>query len=824
MASPLNRLQTTFRSGTQLGRTSLEEASARAGQAVRPTTPIGAAEMGVGPDSAKMAGSSANIAAAQRQALQPSETERLQDVLRRRTLAREETAEERAARGKAAQLGGLTSLQSRVQELMAKQFESAAAQEAARTPDNAKLATQTNLTGEPLSNMQSILIRYGKGEATNQDLKDAATYLGLKPEDDIGTKLNSLLKDTQTEIAEGTAGAVGDRLLVTEDALTQMGYTAEGIGSLLGITPAEVLDLTTDELVGQINNLQQQEFSRVNSLRRIVNDPNVGAAERQAAQEQLISLGYAGVSATESSVEKLTNEIENANTIEIAGRVVTVEEALSDKFISGLVKAYLQDPVSETADDLRNNYPGLVNFIEENKEALKTMTDAMDESIASFAEIQAEVKALGVSASGTNINSTYVPSQDEFYTDIPPVSDVVRYANENDASGTVTTAMNNIAAVSQDGADSLMAADNQELLDSGFYDNPQVYADYVQTVANVESAGTTEGVLDSLFGDLSPSDIKSLEAEIAAARKYMAAGLLTDVDPVIDLLDSNKDGKIDDPETLKRAFISQFTENGKPISISELVKQGRAVSDLDMNSVRSGLINARRAIAGEPGSLIQKFGKMFQDGELDKDELATLEGADTSIEDLQALTESGLKTGLSSVKEILDRKITKEVDNTTGGAIRNITDIINSASLFNKSPYAIYEKQGELLASLTDIQTAYNGATAPAVKAKIKEKFDATKAQIEKALIGPAANNMNGAIDVASRKIDGATGGRYGPDWFIKKYPTEEAQYQRMRKIFLTPSSKILGGNRVISAAKDYLNAYNRKKAVEEELKNIKLQ
>ena len=823
MASPLNRLQTTFRTGTQLGRTSLEEASARAGQTVRPTTPVGAAEMGVGPDSAKMAGSSANIAAAQRQALQPSETERLQDVLRRRTLAREETKEERAARGRAAQLGGLTSLQSRVQELMAKQFEDAAAQEAARTPDNAKLATQTNLTGEPLSNLQSILIRYGKGEATNQDLRDAATLLGLTTDDDVGAKLNSLMKDTTTEIAEGTAGAVGDRLLVTEDALSQMGYTAEGIGSLLGITPGEVLDLTTDELVGQINVLQNKEFSRVNSLRRIVNDPNVGAAERQAAQEQLVSLGYAGVSATESSVEKLTNEIENANTIEIAGRVVTVEEALSDKFISGLVKAYLDNPVGETAEDLRNSYPGLVSFIEENKESLKAMTDAMDESITAFTNIQSEVKALGVSASGTNINSTYLPPSDEFYTDTPPVSDVVTYANENDTDGTVTTAMNNIAAVSQDGADSLMAASDSELLSSGFYDNPQTYSDYVQTITSVESAGTTEGVLDSIFGDFSPSDIKNLEAEIAAARQYMAAGLLTDIDPIIDLLDSNKDGKIDDAESLKRAFISQYTDNGKPISISELVKRGQGVSDLDMNTVRNGLLNARRTVAGEPGSLIQKFGKMFQDGELDKDELATLEGSDISIEDLQALADSGLKTGLSSVKEILDKKVTKEVDNITGGAITNINDTINTASLYNKSPDAIYEKQGELLASLMEIQTAYTSATSPAVKAKIKEKFDATKARIEKALIGPAANSMNGAIDVVTKKQNGATGGRLGDDFFRQKYTSEEAQYQRMRKILVTFPSELLGGERVRSAAKDYLRAYNRKKAAEEELKNIKI-
>lgn len=814
MASPLNRLQTTFRTGTQLGRTSLEEASARAGQAVRPTTPVGAAEMGVSPDSAKMAGSSANIAAAQRQALQPSETERLQDILRRRTLAREETKEEKQARGRAAQLGGLTSLQSRVQELMTGQFRDAAAQEAARTPDNAKLATQTNLTGTDLTNLQSILIRYGKGEATNADLRDAANYLGLTPDDDIGAKLNSLLKDTTTEIAEGTAGAVGDRLLVTEDALAQMGYTAAGLGELLGLTPAEVLDLTTDELVGQINALQQKEFSRVAALRRIVNDPNAGPAERQAAQEQLIALGYAGVSATESSVEKLANEIQDANSISIGGRTVTVEEALSDKFISGLVKAYLDDPAGEMADSLRENYPGLISFIEDNKAALKAMTDAMDDSITAFAKIQADVKGLGTSSTGTAINSAYVPDPNEWHDSVPEVPDIVDFVNNEDNIATwgannisdTVTSMNRLAAIGKE--DLLTSATDGDLAASGFYQDSEVYAGYVEAVNAASNPDMSdETFLEQVFGI---SDMDALNKEIAIMRNYVAAGLLADIDPIIDLLDSNKDGKIDDAATLKKSFLSQYAPDGKPITLKDLVAAKKTVTDLNIGDLASGLAAAKNAYTDGTNDLIQKFGSMFKDGKLDKNELATLESGDTSIEDLQKLADSGIKVGSDSVKSILDKRATAEATSTTQEFLDTINNTIADSLRISGNSWAIQNQAETLTTALSSLMSEYNAAKNNTVRAKIKAIFDQAKTQVSDTLFNAVNLSLQGAEGYFKGELID----------FSKDWPPE-------RKLAAVNTMIRLGkklDGRTAAAARDWKAAYDRKNEYTIILDRIKLQ
>lgn len=693
MASPLNKLQTSFRQGTQLGRTSLEEASARAGQPVRPTTPMGAAGLGVGADSLKMAGSSANVAAAQRQALQPSETERLQDVLRRRTLAREETAEERAKRGQAAGLQGLSSLQTRVQELADAMYNAAAMAPGATvvfTVDSKKLADKTrNLTTAQVDSLKTIIEAYAAGNATSTQLNEAATILNITDENELKSKLREFITDVGTRIGEEAGKAIGNEALITEDALAKMGMSSQQVGGILGIPPAQVLTMTTYDLVNRIDTLKQSEFSRVDALRRIVADPNVGAAERQAAQEQLIGMGYAGVTAAEASVQRLSDEIEDANTITIGGKTVSVSEALSDPFISKLISDYIKDPTGPVAQEIDSKYPGLKAFILANKDALAATATAMDEDINNFIEIQADAAALRNGPAGTQLNDQ--ASQDlgisvtGLVDAVPLGPPIVNYLNNADPTtdtnaSTVLTNINNIAAIGG-AADfggvmaGIRTATEAELRSSGFIDDSDEYYNYVKTITalNYASANSQESVLDAIFGD--NLDIKGLEEQIKQARNYQRAGLLAEVDPLVDILDADNDGKLDSADKIKAAFLNKMSQNGEPMTIQEILAANQTVKGLNkvVTDLVAGKTNIKNSNEGPQGSFLNKFGKYFSDGTgLDAKEMEEIKAdAAISLTELERLlTIEPQNTGLKNLIESRrDESINKLFDGDADGGL-----------------------------------------------------------------------------------------------------------------------------------------------------------
>jgi hypothetical protein len=637
---------------------------------------MGAAGLGVSPDSAKMAGSSANVAAAQRQALQPSETQRLQDVLRTRTLAREETTAEEAARQKAAGVSGLSSLQERVQQLVLAQMSQVTPPTtAAFTPDSSKFPP--SVTGDAKDKLFDILTRHGTGKASPTDFSDAATILGITDITQVGPKLTELLKTTGAEIGGAGAAAIGDKLLITNEALIQMGTSAKELAGILGKeTEDEILALTTDELVGQINNLAAKEYSRAEALRQIISDPNVGAAERQAAQEQLIGLGYAGVSAVESDMGRLNAELENANSVTINGETLSVSEILADSFLSSLIKDYLDNPTGDAAEYI-NSTPGLSGFkafIDANRTALATTTAAMAEDVTGFAGIQTETAALRNNpVTGTGLSAQTADDMGigttGFVDKVPVPPPVVAYINDGeDGNGTVTNSLNNIAAI--DGATDtggIMAgikiATQAELRASGFLNNATDYAEYVTTITalNSSSEDSAQDVLQSIFGD--NFKIQGLEDELKRIRNFQKAGLITTTDPVMDLLDANRDGKLDSPDKLKAAFLGKISKDGRPMTIQEILAGGTNVTTL--NQTIKDMIDGRKKLTttltdtpkGMTGPQWDSFRNVFEDGSLSDTEVSTL-GNDTSITyvDLEALSKLPGASNNTALRDLIKTK------------------------------------------------------------------------------------------------------------------------------------------------------------------------
>jgi hypothetical protein len=593
-------------------------------------------------------------------------------------LAREETTPEGIARQKAASVSGLSSLQERVQQLVLAKLNNIAPPTAAvYTPDSSKIATQyPAITPDNKAKLVGILIRHGAGNATSTDLMDAAAILGITDMASVGSKLTELLNTTNTEIGTAGAAAIGDKLVITEDDLVQMGTSSDQLAGILGMTKEQILDLTTDELVGQINNLVSSQYSRAESLRRIISDPNVGAAERQAAQEQLIGLGEAGVSATESDMGRLNAELENANSVTINGETLSVSEILADSFLSSLIKDYLQNPTGDAAEYI-NSTPGLSGFkafIDANRTALATTAAAMAADVTGFAGIQTATAALknnpktgtGLSdqtASDMGIGTT------GFVDAVPVAPPVVAYINAGkDADGTITTSLNNIAAI--DGAadtGGIMAgikiATQDELQSSGFIDNADDYANYVTKISalNNSSPQSPEQVLESIFGD--NFDIPGLEDELKRIRNFQKSGLITTVDPVMDLLDADRDGKLDSPDKLKAAFLAKISKDGRPMTIKEMVAGNTTVTKL--NDIIEGLRAGRKKLtttltdtpSGMNATQWSSFSKVFSDGTLDDTEVSAL-GNDTSITyvDLEALSKLPGASNNTALRDLIKTK------------------------------------------------------------------------------------------------------------------------------------------------------------------------
>jgi hypothetical protein len=575
------------------------------------------------------------------------------------------------------------------------------------TPDSSKIATQyPAITPDNKAKLVGILTRHGTGSATSTDLADASAILGITDIALVGPKLTELLNTTNTEIGSAGAVAIGDRLVITEDALVQMGTSSEELAGILGMTAAQILDLTTDELVGQINNLAAKEYSRAEALRQIISDPNVGAAERQAAQEQLIGLGEAGVSATESDMGRLNAELENANSVTINGETLSVSEVLASSFLSSLIKDYLQNPTGDAAEYI-NSTPGLSGFkafIDANRTALAATTVEMAADVTAFAGIQTEAAALRNNpVTGTGLSAQTADDMGigttGFVDAVPVPPPVVAYINDGeDGNGTVTNSLNNISKI--DGATDtggimagIKVATLPELRASGFLNNANDYAEYVTTITalNSSSEDSAQDVLESIFGD--DFKIQGLEDELKRIRNFQKAGLITTTDPVMDLLDADGDGKVDSPDKLKAAFLGKISKDGRPMTIKEMLAGNTTVTKLNdiIEGLRSGRTNITSQLAGEivngkPSSpnanLIRTYGTIFEDGTIDSEELEVLKNA--PIADMEKLI--GLNvTGSASLSDILKNKALQEANDIRASAAVNITDAEMNAKFDN--PY-----------------------------------------------------------------------------------------------------------------------------------------
>lgn len=609
-----------------LATASAEELAAMQGRAPS-TQPLETSVLGGTPDQAKMAGTPVQKAAALRTGIQ--EEMDLATAVRRGAGARTEaTAAEKAQMERAGKLQNLGSLDERVQQLA----EQAIAQGAAQTQD---IELAVNTGDAELDKLLTAL----RDDPKNPDLLlQVNNYLGYK---DVNTQLSAeeLLSKFDVKGAEAIgsafAGSVADMITTGQLPLQEMGYQSPAeLAALLGVEEQALAGMSIEQLTSTVNSLIQQEYSQVEELRARANDPRLGAAEQAEARQQLRELGAVGVRSAETDIDKLYDDIAEANTVEVFGEPVSTEKLLSDEYLSGVIANYLSGldettgvAISDFSKKLQESQPQLVDFIKKHQTVLEQAATEVEEGVKEFADTQSYNQGLASGAGkeplddemmkeifpdwGQSVAGRYVVEPDTF---LGVLNDPQTTANQaNQLVRTAKMIYEEYPEMWKEFA--TLGYDDLKAL--GALDDPGAFAKFqkkVQESKNIDGLETEDDLMR--FLNMSSQDFYGIGDRLRMAENMgeLPEGLK---DAIPGLMEGNWDDVIAYIQTMKPKNIQDFLSN-----MDTFHKQ--------LMDIRDGI----GTITTLPGDLNKA---LINDGTISAEELRQYAGPDVSREDLELL-------------------------------------------------------------------------------------------------------------------------------------------------------------------------------------------
>lgn len=694
MASRLDSMRNQFQLGGQTVQTSAEEIqglSARSGRQAPPTQPMETAVIGGTPSQAKMAGSSASLGTATRMSLEG--TQQLPDYLRKlqATMPLTEVESGRIARARA--MGNLNSMEERVNNAALATL--APTRAAVLVVNDANLPkTLVDVTDGPSrtttrTDTIALLKKFGEGkDLTQQEWSTLVTNLGYDGDTrkitDIASDIrNKYFKTAQESLADAATGSP-DNVLMSALNPVDLGFESwEKIRALLNLPEGtDISTMTVKQFTDQISKVQAQEYSRTSALIRIINDPNVAPRDKEAARQQLAQLGSSGILSAEAEVSNLADQIDDINTVTIAGREYTISELLSDKTITSLIDDYLKDPVK--AKEIRESSKSFADWIDANKDDLQKNMDKLDPGIKLVSDtikennsyrtpvtggetlkddVMTTLFGAGWKTSTTAYNVTQYPLigllKSETDTSIPtPVKlDLVRL-------------MNSLSGRTQDIQD-LAKMTPQQLAAKGLMtvDGVKTYIDYINTSANIAGPmspnATIQGLVGNIFGDaISFSAFKKLLEDVKLIND---TNLVDDLTPaeyaVLKIFDADGDGEIDNLAEVRQRAQDVFS--GK--SLKDLVNGAN-----DINSGK-GLFNTlkEKVDKAQSDGFFLSYKDVLADGKIGEDEIATPALQNASVSDLQYMIDKKVP-GAAKLQSLISDKSSVTANQLIGNDTINL--------------------------------------------------------------------------------------------------------------------------------------------------------
>jgi hypothetical protein len=337
------------------------------GQAVQaqgvqtPTTPVSVAGTGMGPDSAKMAGTPNQLQGAQQR-------DTLSTAQRQQQGRTEMTPEEQAKREKSANLQSLGTLGDRVQGLIntnLNAIQPVTGLAAAEGTQGDTTAIATAIQGSDPAAVQTALANYFNAEKTAGRTPDV-------------TKITGLFKDP----AEAVAAVVSAGLMNDVKASDIVGLDNELSNAGIQFGPEDTLA----SVQTKIKQAVETEFQEGERLKGVAFSPSASPAERAAARQALMDMGSLQLSATEESAHKVEQAVAEADDVEFGGKSYKMTDLLNDTTMSGLIVSALKDP--NTLAKLKETNPQLASFIETQRTNLQGFADELAPAQQQFTETQ----------------------------------------------------------------------------------------------------------------------------------------------------------------------------------------------------------------------------------------------------------------------------------------------------------------------------------------------------------------------------------------------------------------------------------------------------
>jgi hypothetical protein len=529
----------------------------KAGLQAPPITPLGAAALGANAHQQKMQGTPNQKQAALQLSLKP--TESLDDTTRRKQARTEQTAAEQQQAEKSQTIQQLGALGDRVHSLI--------------QGETAKLAQQTQpvavdsaneFAGKDITALKPLLAQL-RADPTNMQLQVQVNQaLGrdvsntLQPEE-----INNLYRSATDSIAQGVAGSIDDQITASDlIERGELGYTAEQLSELLGVPTESVGSLSVGQIRDLVGKLADEEFSNTQAVDQQANSSLLGTAERGLARELGRDMSATGVRSTEADVARIEDSIRNADVVQFGGRSYKVDELLQDENLSSVIAEYLNSPPdSEIRKQMDASEPGLVQFIKQNQTLLAEASKQLSESAGEFQKIQKDNQQAATLNGMLDpaIAAKLIPGYNELSagridaTNTP----VLAWANQQTDAGKqqFTQNLNGLATEFPELLEEVGQLTPEEL-DALQLNSPsgkwQQYAEETRRYNELVSV-QDENILDLVSQIYDVDENYDWTQEIQKSAAVRALGF-TD-DPAMDMLDADKDGRIDSAEDIKQRVL-----------------------------------------------------------------------------------------------------------------------------------------------------------------------------------------------------------------------------------------------------------------------------
>lgn len=369
-----------------------------------PESPMGAQTAGATPKQQDMVGTPAQQESAKQVRRDQQESKTLEEA--KRYEQKPQVDQYQQAKEKAASLAELGPVKSRVQSLIEQKMADVSATTAELSANQAKI---DSLPEEQRAAAQTALNDY-LSNPTEENIQKFYDVVG-KAELEAGG-ISSYLVGDEEAIAGLAQGQLGGQVTLDQLDLGQLGVDMSELEAQLGLQPGEAAGMSLDQLDQAIDAIEAQELNQVESIRAQLADPSLPPQQRQQLLQQLSALGAAGMTGMEEQINQLDEQIAAADTMEIGGVTMSLEEALGDDGISATIKNAVTDP--SYLEQLKNvpGYEQLGDWIETNKSLLEGLVGEVEDTATDFLEVQSQYRGVKESLGGTKLLKQLFPDVD----------------------------------------------------------------------------------------------------------------------------------------------------------------------------------------------------------------------------------------------------------------------------------------------------------------------------------------------------------------------------------------------------------------------------